>query len=93
MIKATDMANNNYVGHVDSKGVRILGTAKNNGIEVVGAVGENVAGGNINAEVLIAGLMMSGGHRKNMLDESWSRVGIGYAEKDGKVYYAQIFGE
>lgn len=44
MIKAQDMADNNYIGHVDSSGTRILGMAKRNKIEITGSIGENVAG-------------------------------------------------
>jgi uncharacterized protein YkwD len=93
MIKAQDMANNNYVWHADSKWVHILGTAKNNNIVIQGAIGENVAGGNTHLDILITGLMMSGGHRKNMLDTTWTKVWIGYVEKDGKIYYSQLFWE
>lgn len=41
--KANDMAANNYVGHDDSAGQKITGTAKRAGIEISGSVGENVA--------------------------------------------------
>lgn len=71
MIKAQDMADNNYIGHVDSSGTRILGTAKRNKIEISGSIGENVAGGEINMEKLFAELQMSAGHRANMLD-TWT---------------------
>jgi len=92
MIKAQDMADNNYIGHVDSSGTRILGTAKRNKIEISGSIGENVAGGEINMEKLFAELQMSAGHRANMLD-TWTWVGFWYAEKNGQVYYVQVFGE
>lgn len=45
--KANDMAANNYVGHDDSAGQKITGTAKRAGIEIAGSVGENVAGGSV----------------------------------------------
>ena len=72
----------------------IDGMAKRNNINIgVGSLGENVAGGNQNLEVLFAGLTMSAGHRMNILGAKWQHVGIGYAEKDGNVYYVQLFGE
>ncbi len=92
MIKAQDMADNNYIGHVDSSGTRILGIAKRNKIEIMGAIGENVAGGEINMEKLFAELQMSAWHRANMLD-TWTGVGFWYVEKNGQVYYVQVFGE
>lgn len=52
--KAKDMTNNLYVGHVDSRGEYILGTAKRAGIRVLGSVGENVAGGTVGVSYLQA---------------------------------------
>jgi len=46
-IKAQDMVDHNYLGHTDSAGQSIVGTAKRNGIRLSGSVGENVAGGNV----------------------------------------------
>ena len=65
--KANDMADHNYVGHDDSAGQKITGTAKRAGIEISGSVGENVAGGSVGTDFLLAGLSLSGGHRSNML--------------------------
>lgn len=42
--------------------------------------------------MLLVGLANSGGHRANMLD-NWTKMGIGYAVKNGQVYYTQVFGE
>lgn len=91
-IKANDMAVHNNLSHWDSNGDRISGTAKRNGISLTGSIGENVAGGNVGHEVLLIGLAYSGGHRENMLG-GWQKIGIGYAVKNGQVYYAQVFGE
>jgi len=91
-IKANDMALHNSLSHTDSNGDKIGGTAKRNNIMIAGAVGENIAGGNISFRMLLIGLANSGGHRANMLD-SWKKMGIGYTIKDGQVYYAQVFGE
>lgn len=90
--KANDMANNNYVGHVDSKWEKLLGTAKRNGIKIASSLGENVAWGNVGADFLLIGLANSGGHRENMLGD-WKKLGIGYVVKNGQVYFAQVFGE
>lgn len=58
--KAQDMADNNYVGHVDSEGVYIRDTAKRAGIVIQSSMGENVAGGTVSASFLQAGLSLSG---------------------------------
>ena len=91
--KANDMATNNYVGHTDSSGQTIGGTAKRAKITVTGSIGENVAGGTVSADFLIAGLALSGGHRANILGESWTKLGIGVVEKNGMTYLVEIFGE
>lgn len=89
-IKAQDMADHNNLSHTDSNGDKISGTAKRNNLKITGAIGENIAGGNISFKVLLIGLANSGGHRANMLD-AWKHMGVGYAVKDGQVYYAQVF--
>jgi rare lipoprotein A (peptidoglycan hydrolase) len=75
-IKAQDMSDNDYVGHVDSEGVYIRDTGKRVGIDIAQSIGENVAGGTVSASFLQAGLSLSSGHRANMLGD-WSKVGIG----------------
>lgn len=90
--KANDMASHNYVGHDDSTGQKITGTAKRAGIQVYGSVGENVAGGSVGTDFLLAGLSLSGGHRSNMLGD-WSKVGVAAVVKNGQTYYVQVFGE
>jgi uncharacterized protein YkwD len=91
-IKANDMAEHNNLSHTDSYGDKISGTAKRNHIQLAGSIGENIAGGNINFKMLLVGLANSGGHRANILDD-WKKMGVGYAVKDGQVYYGQVFGE
>jgi uncharacterized protein YkwD len=86
------MANHNTISHTDSYGTTIGGTAKRNGIQIAGSIGENVAGGTFSFKYLLVGLANSGGHRANMLD-TWAKMGVGYAVKDGQVYYVQVFGE
>ncbi|HRI36856.1 MAG TPA: CAP domain-containing protein, partial [bacterium] len=64
-IKADDMAANSYVGHVDSEGVYIDGTAKRHDISLTKSLSENVAGGNVGYGILNSALSLSGGHRAN----------------------------
>ena len=90
--KANDMADHNYVGHDDSTGQKINGTAKRAGIAVTGGMGENVAGGSVGSDFLLAGLSLSGGHRANMLGE-WTKIGVAAAVRNGLTYYVQVFGE
>ena len=90
--KAEDMADHNYVGHDDSKGEKITGTAKRAGVALLGGVGENVADGSVSTDFLLAGLALSGGHRANMLGE-WTKMGAAAVEKNGLTYYVQVFAD
>ena len=56
-----------------------------------GAVAENVGRGTSIASVH-ASYMSSPGHRANILDRRWDRVGTGYAKgRDGRTYTVQVF--
>lgn len=90
--KANDMADHNYVGHDDSAGQKIIGTATRAGITIAGSVGENVAGGSVGTDFLLAGLSLSGGHRANMLGD-WNKIGVAAVVKNGLTYYVQVYGE
>lgn len=89
-IKAEDMRDNRYCGHVSPT----LGNARqmllDNGVSFKG-VGENVARSR-DVEHSHAAFLSSWGHRINELSDSWTHVGIGVAvTKEGFVYVCEIF--
>jgi uncharacterized protein YkwD len=44
-------------------------------------------------EAIVAGWMSSGGHRANLLDPYWTRIGVGvFRDANGKVWTTQDFG-
>ena len=56
--------------------------------------GENVAYASLcTPEFIMNGWMGSEGHRKNILDPRFTRIGVGYYESAGLGYWAQIFAE
>ncbi len=58
-----------------------------------GSWGENVATGQRSPEQVVAEWMASPGHRKNILDPSFRRLGVAYGTGvDGRTYWAQSFG-
>jgi uncharacterized protein YkwD len=58
-----------------------------------GAWGENVAAGQLTPEQVVAEWMASPGHRRNILDPTYSRLGVSYnTSSDGRTYWAQSFG-
>lgn len=58
-----------------------------------GAWGENVAAGQLSPEQVVAEWMASPGHRRNIMDPAFNRLGVSYAVGgDGRTYWAQEFG-
>lgn len=54
--------------------------------------GENVAFGYRTPEEVMAGWMASEGHRANILEETYSSIGIGYCKgSNGQTYWVQLF--
>lgn len=56
--------------------------------------GENIAGGYLTPEAVVQGWMNSEGHRKNILDPYYNKIGIGFYKKDNskyQYYWSQFF--
>lgn len=56
-----------------------------------GTCGENIAMGQPNAKRVMKDWMNSSGHRANILNKSFKRVGVGLYKKSGRCYWVQIF--
>jgi len=57
------------------------------------AMGENIAAGYVSPQSVVNGWMSSEGHRNNILNARYKRIGIGFAETRGgyRQYWAQLF--
>ena len=57
--------------------------------------GENIAAGQQSVVEAMADWMNSPGHRANILNNSYGRVGIGFTYADGgyRAYWAQMFAD
>lgn len=56
------------------------------------AAGENIAMGQKTPQEVVKGWMNSEGHRKNILNESFTHIGVGYAKGGkGRYYWTQMF--
>ncbi len=53
--------------------------------------GENIAWGQSSPEQVMEGWMNSAGHRANILNESYTHIGIGYHQENGVNYWTQLF--
>lgn len=93
-----DMAVNDYFSHTGKNGSQPWDRAKAVGYEAQ-SMGENIAAGYTTPEAVVQGWINSPGHRANLLNASYTELGVGYflLENDtGSVnygrYWTQLFG-
>lgn len=89
-IKSQDMGNNNYFSHSSPIYGDPFTMMKNFGIKYRVA-GENIAKGYSSAKSVVNGWMNSSGHRANILNPNFGKIGVGYAEINGTTYWTQMF--
>jgi len=77
MIKAKDMYNNNYFDHQSPTYGSPFDLMKANGI-TYNAAGENIAKGQTSPMEVMNQWMNSPGHRANILNTSFTQIGIAY---------------
>lgn len=83
---SVDMANNNYFDHDSPTEGTLSDRMKNASVQYVKA-GENIAYNYLDAAAAVEGWLNSPGHRKNLLDKSYTYMGEGTFQK----YYTQNF--
>ena len=54
-------------------------------------VGENIAWGQSSPQSVMNTWMNSAGHRQNILNSSYSKIGVGVTEENGRLYWVQLF--
>lgn len=54
-------------------------------------VGENIAWGQSTPEIVMRSWMNSEGHRANILKASFTKIGVGVYESNGRLYWVQLF--
>ena len=86
--KSEDMRDNSYFSHTSSTYGSPFTMMKNFGISYKTA-GENIAKGYATPAAVVNGWMNSSGHRANILNKSFTHIGVGYV-KDGN-YWTQMF--
>ena len=68
-------------------------TAWHSGLTNYGMVGENLASGFNNTDSVIEGWKGSPGHYRNMLEDNFTKIGVGLVKINGVYYWVQIFGD
>lgn len=86
--KSQDMKDNNYFSHTSPIYGSPFEMIKNFGISYKTA-GENIAKGQSTPQAVVNSWMNSSGHRANILNSSFTKIGVGYVES-GK-YWTQMF--
>lgn len=86
--KSQDMKDNRYFSHTSPVYGSPFQMMKNFGISYRTA-GENIAKGYASPQAVVNGWMNSSGHRANILNASFTRIGVGYVA-DGR-YWTQMF--
>lgn len=87
-IKSQDMKENRYFSHTSPTYGSPFQMMKNFGIKYRSA-GENIARGQATPQAVVNAWMNSSGHRANILNPSFTHIGVGYVA-DGK-YWTQMF--
>ncbi len=88
-----DMAKNNYFSHDSQNGKSPFDRMKDAGYSF-SAAAENIAMGQPTAADVMNAWMNSAGHKANILNCTYTEIGVGYAkDKNGAPYWTQDFGK
>jgi Ca2+-binding RTX toxin-like protein len=93
-----NMAQQDFFSHTGKDGSQAWDRAKRVGYEA-NAMGENIAAGQTTPKTVVDGWINSPGHRANLLNASYTELGVGYfllKNDTGKInykhYWTQVFG-
>lgn len=93
LYQARRMASHGKIGHSVGWGNGFVSRLKQAGIR--GPAAENVASGQPNTQAVFDAWMKSPGHRKNMLDPTFSHYGLAWATPENnprRLYWAMMLG-
>ena len=89
--KSEDMAKNNYFSHTSPTYGSPFDMMKSFGIKY-NTAGENIAKGQLSAQSVVTGWMNSPGHRANIMNSSFNKIGVGYYQSSsGTNLWTQMF--
>ncbi|MEO5659234.1 MAG: CAP domain-containing protein [Polaromonas sp.] len=91
---ANDMARHSYFSHTGRDGSRVAERASRAGYPWR-AIGENIAAGQMNAEVAVQGWVNSPGHCANLMSRDYTEMGAAFAvneQSKAGIYWVQVFG-
>ena len=89
--KSEDMAKNNYFSHTSPTYGSPFDMMKSFGIKY-NTAGENIAKGQATAQSVVTGWMNSPGHRDNIMNPKFNKIGVGlYKSSNGTNLWTQMF--
>lgn len=89
--KSKDMAINKYFSHNSPTYGSPFEMMKKFNIKY-NTAGENIAKGYLSAQSVVNGWMNSSGHRANILNGSFNKIGVGaYTDNNSTIYWTQMF--
>lgn len=89
--KSQDMINKNYFSHTSPTYGSPFNMMESFGVKF-SAAGENIAKGQRSAEEVMNSWMNSSGHRSNILNPTYTEIGVGLAkDNNGVCYWTQMF--
>jgi uncharacterized YkwD family protein len=89
--KSQDMINKNYFSHISPTYGSPFNMMENFGLKF-SAAGENIAMGQQTPSSVVNAWMNSPGHRANILNPSYTQIGVGLAKNsNGTCYWTQMF--
>lgn len=89
-LKAQDLRDGGYFDHVSPKYGTPFEMLEKRGIQFR-CVGENIAMGQITAQEVLSAWMNSPGHRANILNPNYTKIGVGCADNVQGPYWVQMF--
>lgn len=90
-IKSKDMADNKYFSHTSPTYGSPFDMMKHYNIKY-NTAGENIAMGHLSAESVVKGWMNSPGHKANILNKNFNKIGVGaYTASNNTIYWTQMF--
>ncbi len=92
---AKDMARYSYFSHTGRDGFHVSERAGRAGYDWR-AIGENIASGQMNADLAVQGWLISPSHCANLMTARYTEMGLAFAvnpQSDGGVYWVQVFGQ
>ncbi|GAA2849122.1 hypothetical protein GCM10010517_06420 [Streptosporangium fragile] len=88
---SADMAAKNYFSHTSQDGRTMTDRIKASGFSPMRAWAENIAMGQRTPAEVVQGWMNSSGHRANILNCTYTHIGVGVANSARGIYWTQNF--